>query len=75
MAALPRRRTASAIANITRHHGPDDPRLDALRAEHATETLAEHIARVVAEAPPLSAEQRERLSLLLHPGRGVRDAS
>ncbi len=65
----------NTIASIVNHHGRDDPRLDELRTERATEQLAEHIRQVVATAPPLSPEQRERLSLLLHPGCGVRDAS
>ncbi len=35
------------------------------RREYAAQALADHIARVVSEAPPLTNEQRERLALLL----------
>jgi hypothetical protein len=68
-----RRRLVSAVANLERHH-PEDPRIPELRAELAAEKIADHIAKVVASAPPLSAAQRERLALLLHPGT-VRDAT
>jgi hypothetical protein len=64
----PRRRLSAAIAAIERHNGPDDPRITGLRAELVIEGLAEHIRSVVDDAPPLTAQQRERLSLLLNPG-------
>lgn len=37
-------------------------------AESAADALAEHIARVVAAAPPLAAGQRDRLARLLRGG-------
>ncbi len=56
------------VAGLSRDRLPDDPELlDAklkLRAEH----LAVHIAKVVALAPPLTGEQRDRLVLLLRGG-------
>jgi hypothetical protein len=64
-----RRRLSARVAITSRHH-PDDPELPALRAELATEGLAEHIKRVVDFWPPLTAAQRERLALLLNPGAG-----
>jgi hypothetical protein len=39
------------------------------RADARATTLEEHVARIVAECPPLSDEQRERLAALLHTGR------
>lgn len=63
-----RQRLVSTIAAVERHHGPDDPRLDPLRAELAAEGLAEHIRRVVDADPPLTRAQREHLALLLSPG-------
>ena len=36
--------------------------------ELAAARLADYIEKVVAAAPPLSAEQRDRLALLLRPG-------
>ena len=32
------------------------------------ELLAEHVAKVVAEAPPLTVEQRERIAAILNVG-------
>jgi hypothetical protein len=70
----------SRIAVLSRPRMPDDPQLAALRAElaesrraitdargdAAAHKLAVHIARVVAPAPPLTDEQRARLTLLLN---------
>lgn len=36
-------------------------------AELETERLAEHISRIVDNAPPLTADQKRRLSLLIDP--------
>ena len=66
-----RRRLSAAIAAIERHRGPDDPEAAQLRAMLAIEGLAEHIARVVDTAPPLSPAQRDRLASLLSPGAGA----
>lgn len=57
------------IAAIKRHN-PDSPELPRLEAELATESLAEHIARVVDAAPPLTPDQLGRLALLLRPVDG-----
>lgn len=65
-----RRRLVGTIAAIEKHNGPDDHRIGELRAELATESIAEHIRKVIDAAPPLSASQRERLALLLHPAAG-----
>ena len=40
------------------------------RRDLAAANLEEHIRRVVDAAPPLTPEQRARLSLLLNPGAG-----
>lgn len=37
------------------------------RTDHRSTALAEYIRRVVDEAPPLTAHQRSRLAVLLHP--------
>jgi hypothetical protein len=68
-----RQHLVSTIAAIEKHNGPGDKRLTDLRAKLATENIADHIRKVVDAAPPLSASQRERLALLLHPGNGVLD--
>lgn len=64
---------------LVRHHGADAPvTLEAARDLRAA-SLAEYITRRVAEAPPLTAEQVERLRGLLpapsDADGGVRDAS
>lgn len=46
---------------------PDEDHTE-LRRDYTAERLAEHIAKVVAEAPPLTAEQRDRLAGLLRGG-------
>ncbi|MFN8081261.1 MAG: hypothetical protein U0Q19_17020 [Kineosporiaceae bacterium] len=56
----------SAYANGVRSNLPQEE-LGELRTAMAAERLAEHIERVVAQAPPLTAEQRDRLALLLRP--------
>ena len=62
----PEQRTARArVAALKRHH-PHSELTKALAAEYAAESLARHIAKVVAEAPPLSKEQKSRLARLLH---------
>ncbi|MGI8722598.1 MAG: hypothetical protein ACR2JG_10250 [Geodermatophilaceae bacterium] len=38
---------------------------DAMGGQPQPDLLAEYVARVVAEAPPLTQEQRDRLALLL----------
>jgi hypothetical protein len=60
-----RTRTATTIAAITRHNGPEDPRLPELQRDLRAAMLEEHIQRVVAEAPPLTDDQRARLAGLL----------
>jgi len=56
------------IAALTRSRQPDDPDLIDARRSLAAETLAEHVARVVATAPPLTAEQRDRIAAILRGG-------
>lgn len=60
------RHTRARLANHARNYPGQTPP-DELVTEHATARLADHIARVVAAAPPLSADQRARLAVLLRP--------
>lgn len=60
-------KTRSRVA--TAHRKGDPEVIAAARRDHATATLAEHIQRVVAEAPELDPTQLDRLSALL---RGAR---
>lgn len=58
--------TRSQIA-LAKRANPEADVTDLQRRLKA-ERLAEHIARVVAEAPALTADQRDRLALLLRGG-------
>lgn len=50
----------------------DPERIDAARRELAEAKLEQAIRAELEKAPQLSAAQRRRLALLLHPGSGVR---
>ncbi|MGH3788831.1 MAG: hypothetical protein ACRDRG_20300 [Pseudonocardiaceae bacterium] len=70
-----RRRVAAAVGAIERHGGPDDPRLPDLRRDLRAAELEEHIIRIVDAAPPLTAEQRNRIAALLRAPAGNREAT
>jgi hypothetical protein len=57
------------IAALTRSRQADDPELVTARQNLKALSLEEHVARVLAEAPPLTDEQRCRLAELLRPVR------
>lgn len=61
-ARVRRARRASALA---RSRQPDDPELIAAVRDHLSAIADEHIAELVAKAPPLSEAQRARLRGLL----------
>ena len=70
-AKSPQRRQAAAVVGaLQRHHGPDDPRLADARRDLRAAELEEHVRRIVDDAPPLTAEQRDRLAALLRPRSG-----
>lgn len=56
------------VASLSRSRTPDDPDLLEARRNLRAARLAEHITRVVDEAPPLTTEQRDRLAILLRGG-------
>ncbi|MEU7916918.1 hypothetical protein [Microbispora bryophytorum] len=56
------------VAAATRFHGPDAPETIELRREHAAVSIEEYIRAVVADAPPLTETQRDRLANLLRGG-------
>lgn len=58
------------VASLSRSRTPDDPDLIAARRALGTELLADRIARLVAEAPPLTPAQLDRLSGLLRGAAG-----
>ena len=55
------------VASLSRSRAVDDPDLIAARRNLRAERLAMYIKRAVDAAPPLTAEQRDRLALLLRP--------
>jgi hypothetical protein len=62
------RRVAKARSSLARAHqtpNPDPDRIAELRRELGVENLAQHIARVVDELPPLTESERRRLAALL----------
>ena len=59
-------------ASLSRSRPADDPELIEARRNMRALKLEEHVARVVAEAPPLTDEQRERIAALLRAGGGAR---
>lgn len=65
----PAERTNRARVAALRRHHRDDPKTQELAAAFKADRLALHIRKVVDSAPPLSAEQRHRLALLLREGR------
>jgi hypothetical protein len=65
-ARSPQLRRASARAGAAVRWQGEDTR-DA-RRDLAAERIAAYVERVLADAPPLDAEQKARLSLLLHGG-------
>ncbi len=62
-------RARGRVASLSRSRPADDPELIGARQTLAAEKMADYVARVVAEAPPLTDEQRARISALLRPAR------
>ena len=63
------------VAALTRSRTPDDPelvearnKLRESRAAHEAERFVAYVERIVAEAPPLTDEQRDKLAVLLRGG-------
>jgi len=56
------------VAALVRHRHDGDQDIAVARQALAAARLADYIQKVVAEAPPLSNEQREKLALLLRGG-------
>ena len=57
------------LARLSRDLPQDHPDIIALRTELKLDRAAEYITKLVAETPPLSDEQRTRLTELLKPVR------
>jgi hypothetical protein len=57
------------VGSLSRSRPSNDPELVEARQNLATAKLADYIDRVLAQAPPLSDEQRAKLAELLKPAR------
>jgi hypothetical protein len=55
-------------AALDRHRQPNDPALVEASRDLAAANLQQYIAQIVADAPPLSAAQRDHLAGLLRGG-------
>lgn len=53
------------VAALSRSRQPDDPELATARRDLRAERIADYVKREVAKFPPLTAEQRDRIALLL----------
>lgn len=62
------RKTQAEVMVAARLRDPE--RLHAAKRDHAAAMLEQHITRIVAAAPPLTPEQRDRLASLLRPVAG-----
>lgn len=56
------------VAALTRSRTPDDPELLSARRDLAADVIAQHVAKVVAKAPPLTPAQRDRIGAILRGG-------
>jgi hypothetical protein len=61
----------SEYANLARTHDPSDPQMVEKRLELRALKLEDHVTRVLAQAPPMTSEQRDRIAALLRVGAGA----
>ena len=54
------------LAALSRHHSGDTEAIDQARRDLRAARLEDHVSKVLAEAPPFTAEQRRRLAALLN---------
>jgi len=62
--------TRARHAGLKRRRQPDDPDVTAAKRDLEAAKLAAHVQRIVDASPPLTDEQRNRITTLLRP-RGV----
>lgn len=56
------------IASLSRSRQSDDPELIEAKRNLRAQRLADHVTKVLAEAPPLSDEQRGQIAQILRGG-------
>jgi hypothetical protein len=59
---------STRLAALARHRSADDPEVAEAGRDLRAAQLEEHVRRVVDQLPPLSADQRARLIVLLRSG-------
>lgn len=59
----------SQLANATKRHGANSPQAQEARQHLRALRLEDHVTKVLAQAPPLTDEQRTKLAELLAPAR------
>lgn len=59
------------VASLSRSRKADDPELITARRNLKAARLEDYVSRVVSTAPPLTAEQLDRVAVLLRTGGGV----
>lgn len=62
------------VASLSRSRSANDPDLIEARRALAAEKLAAYVSKTVADAPPLTSAQRDRIASLLRPTK-ARDAA
>lgn len=55
----------SRLARLHQTHSPDSPEVRKAKRDFTAARLEDHVARVLADAPPLTDAQRERIAYLL----------
>ena len=63
------RRQRAKLGRATREHGPKSPEAANARRDFNAARIEDHIRALVADAPPLTVEQRTRIVRLLKAGR------
>lgn len=58
------------VASLSRSRSANDPDLIEARRALAAEKLAAYVSKTVADAPPLTDAQRDRIAALLRPAGG-----
>jgi hypothetical protein len=56
------------LARLSQDFPPDDPQVVETRWDLMAQRLEEHVREVVAKAPPLTPEQRDRIAAILRGG-------
>lgn len=62
-----KRAAIARAARAAKHDPAEASKADAARVDYRAAKLEDYITRALGECPPLSAEQRDRLALLLRP--------